>query len=34
MVPKPRYYDQVRYTPLLGQRAGIIMERMYYVEVP
>jgi monofunctional biosynthetic peptidoglycan transglycosylase len=34
MVPKPRYYDQVRYTPLLGRRAGIIMERMYYVEVP
>lgn len=34
MVPKPRYYDQVRYTPLLGRRAGIIMERMYFVEVP
>ena len=34
MVPKPRYYDRVRYTPLLERRAGIILERMYYVEVP
>ena len=34
MVPKPRYYDRVRYTPLLERRTGIILERMYYVEVP
>ena len=34
MVPKPRYYDRVRYTPLLERRAGIILERMYYVEAP
>ena len=34
MVPKPRFYDRVRYTPLLQRRTGIILERMYYVEVP
>ena len=34
MVPKPRYYDRVRYTPLLERRTSIILERMYYVEVP
>ena len=34
MVPRPRYYDRVRYTPLLERRIGIILERMYYVEVP
>jgi monofunctional biosynthetic peptidoglycan transglycosylase len=34
MVPKPRYYDRVRYTPLLERRTGIILERMYYVDVP
>ena len=34
MVPKPRYYDRVRYTPLLEQRTGIILERMHYAEVP
>jgi len=34
MVPKPRFYDRVRYTPLLERRTGIILERMYYVEVP
>jgi len=34
MVPKPRYYDRVRYTPLLERRTGIILERMYCVEVP
>ena len=34
LVPKPRYYDRVRYTPLLERRTGIILERMYYVEVP
>jgi len=33
MVPKPRYYDRVRYTLLLERRTGIILERMYYVEV-
>jgi len=34
MVPKPRFYDRVRYTPLLERRTSIILERMYYVEVP
>ena len=34
MVPKPRFYDRVRYTPLLERRTGIILERMYYVEFP
>jgi len=34
MVPKPRYYDRVRYTPMLERRTGIILEHMYHVEVP
>ena len=34
MVPKPRYYDRVRYTPLLERRTGIILEHMQYAEVP
>jgi monofunctional biosynthetic peptidoglycan transglycosylase len=34
MVPKPRYYDRVRYTPLLERRTGIILDRMYQVQVP
>ncbi len=34
MVPKPRFYDKVRETPLLEQRTGIILDRMYQVQVP
>lgn len=34
MVPKPRFYDRVRYTPLLEQRTATILERMYQVEAP
>ena len=34
MVPKPRYYDRNRYTPLLERRTGIILEHMHYAEVP
>ena len=34
MVPKPRYYDRVRETPLLERRTGIILERMAKVSVP
>ena len=34
MVPKPRFYDKVRETPLLERRTGIILERMYQVSVP
>ena len=34
MVPKPRFYDRVRETPLLERRTAIILERMYQVQVP
>lgn len=34
MVPKPRFYDKVRQTPLLERRTGIILERMYQAAVP
>lgn len=34
MVPKPRFYDKVRDTPLLERRIGIILDRMYEVQVP
>jgi monofunctional biosynthetic peptidoglycan transglycosylase len=34
MVPKPRFYDKFRQTPLLERRTGIILERMYQVQVP
>ncbi len=34
MVPKPRFYDKVRETPLLERRTGIIRERMSQVSVP
>ena len=34
MVPKPRFYDKVRETPLLERRTGIILDRMYQVQVP
>ena len=34
MVPKPRFYDKVRETPLLERRTGIIRERMPHVSVP
>ncbi len=34
MVPRPRFYDRVRFTPLLERRTEIILGRLYYVEVP
>ena len=34
MVPKPRFYDRVRSTPLLEQRTATIRARMYQVTVP
>src|SRR4051812_43234880 len=34
MVPKPRYYDKVRETPLLERRTAIILDRMWQVAVP
>jgi monofunctional biosynthetic peptidoglycan transglycosylase len=34
MVPKPRYYDRVRYTPMLERRTSIILDHMRYVQVP
>jgi monofunctional glycosyltransferase len=34
MVPKPRFYDKVRETPLLERRTGIILNRMNDVQVP
>jgi monofunctional biosynthetic peptidoglycan transglycosylase len=34
IVPKPRFYDKVRETPLLERRTGIILERMQQVSVP
>ena len=34
MVPKPRFYDKVRETPLLDRRTGIILDRMSQVSVP
>jgi monofunctional glycosyltransferase len=34
MVPKPRYYDRVRYTPLLERRTAIIFDHMRYSQVP
>ncbi len=34
MVPKPRFYDKVRQTPLLERRTAIILERMYQAAVP
>ena len=34
MVPKPRFYDKVRETPLLERRTSIILNRMYDVQVP
>jgi monofunctional glycosyltransferase len=34
MVPKPRFYDKVRETPLLERRTDIILERMSQVSVP
>jgi monofunctional biosynthetic peptidoglycan transglycosylase len=34
MVPRPRFYDRVRYTPLLEQRTLTILNRLYDVQVP
>jgi monofunctional biosynthetic peptidoglycan transglycosylase len=34
LVPKPRFYDRVRETPLLERRTAIILDRMYQVQVP
>ena len=34
MVPKPRFYDKVRETPLLERRTGIILARMSQVSSP
>ncbi|MFN0038052.1 MAG: monofunctional biosynthetic peptidoglycan transglycosylase [Burkholderiales bacterium] len=34
MVPKPRYYDKVRQTPLLERQTGIILNRMPDSQVP
>lgn len=34
MVPKPRFYDRVRTTPLLERRTGTILYRMNMVAVP
>jgi len=34
MVPKPRFYDKVRETPLLERRTAIILNRMNDVQVP
>ena len=34
MVPKPRFYDRVRETPLLERRTAIILDRMHQVQVP
>ncbi len=34
MVPKPRFYDKVRETPLLERRTSIILNRMSDVQVP
>ena len=34
MVPKPRYYDRVRYTPLLERRTAIILDYMRHSQVP
>ncbi len=34
MVPKPRFYDRNRETPLLEKRTAIILERMSQVSVP
>jgi len=34
MVPKPRYYDRVRYTPLLERRTAIIFDHMRHSQVP
>ncbi len=34
MVPKPRFYDKVRETPLLERRTGIILNRMSDAQVP
>ena len=34
MVPKPRFYDRNRETPLLEKRTGIILDRMNQVSVP
>ena len=34
MVPRPRFYDRHRYSAILARRTGIILSRMYQVEVP
>lgn len=34
MVPRPRFYDRVRYTPLLERRSTTILDHMYHVPVP
>jgi monofunctional biosynthetic peptidoglycan transglycosylase len=34
MVPRPRFYDRVRYTPLLERRSATILDRMYQIPVP
>lgn len=34
MVPKPRFYDRVRSTPLLERRTETIRYRLYQVDVP
>ncbi len=34
MVPRPRFYDKVRQTPLLERRTDIILDRMYQAAVP
>jgi monofunctional glycosyltransferase len=34
MVPKPRFYDRMRSTPLLERRTWIILDRMGDAQVP
>ena len=34
MVPKPRFYDRVRSTPLLERRTEAIRHRLYQIDVP
>ncbi len=34
MVPRPRFYDKVRSSPMLERRTDIILDRMHQVQVP
>ncbi len=34
MVPRPRFYDKVRSSPMLERRTNIILDRMYQAQVP